>query len=153
MSDSELSSAYSAQLDRPGIRSQNRLNILQDEADRRGKPHLGEGPQPKGRKTPAAAIISPMKPLSRSERASVADALEQFAEGVRDNLSDDHPGEDEFPVVDDYLNDADRIRAGEAPVHAETREALAERTGPAAHADDVDAYLALVRRMNAKRKA
>lgn len=67
-------------------------------------------------------------PLTTEERERIADALEAYAEGVEDNLRDDDWPEprEEYPVVEDYLADADRIRAGEAPLHEHTREVLAE---------------------------
>lgn len=69
-------------------------------------------------------------------RALVANALRQYAEGVRENLDDDLDGrevdEGEYPVVEDYLADADRIAAGEKPVHDFTVEVLQDDTGPMA---------------------
>jgi hypothetical protein len=63
---------------------------------------------------------------------------------------DGEPNDDGvFPVVEDYLADADRIRAGESPLHAHTLEVLADTTGPAALVDEPAAFLALVGRLEA----
>jgi hypothetical protein len=110
----------------------------------------------KGRKTPA---VGPE--LSEDERGKVADALEAYAAGVQENIEDDRlrdemdgePGEGgAYPVVEDYLADADRIRAGEAPLHELTREVLLDETGPAAMEDDPDAYLELAKRLLRKER-
>jgi len=87
--------------------------------------------------------------LFPGERTILADALEAYAEGVEEVLRDDEPedGRDEFPVVEDYQADADRIRMGEQPLHELTREVLRDDTGPAASSDDPADFLALVEKL------
>lgn len=94
-------------------------------------------------------------------RADIADLLLAYAEGVQENLQDDlFPGNYEdipanekpseqgtFPVVEDYEGDADRIRAGQQPLHELTRETLLDEGGPACMADDPQAFLAAVREL------
>jgi len=96
--------------------------------------------------------------LDSRECGIVADALEGYAEGVNENLNDDAWGRDheeqldgepnadgDWPVVQDYLADADRIRRGEVPLHELTREVLFEDVS--ALVDDPDGFTRLVRRL------
>ncbi len=74
--------------------------------------------------SPAATDVVTGEIAARESRAT---DLRDYAEGVRENLLDDEPDfEGEFPVVEDYLADADRIEAGEEPLHEHTREVLAD---------------------------
>lgn len=100
--------------------------------------------------------------LTQAERDRLADALLEFADGVQENLDTDadieadadEPGEaGSYPVVEDYQQDADRIRMGERPADAETWEVLRDASGPAASTDDPEAFLALVERLAAQEEA
>lgn len=94
------------------------------------------------------SYIERMEETIRMRRAAIrrrrgltllADALHGYAEGVEENLRDDdwpNPPSDSYPVVEDYLADADRIRSGQPPLHDHVREVLADETGPLALLDE-----------------
>lgn len=97
--------------------------------------------------------------LTNDEREIVAAALADYAMGVQENIADDDmrdhdvemdgtPSErDLYPVVEDYLADADRILAGEQPLNELTWEVLRDDTGPAALVEDEALYRSLVERL------
>lgn len=94
--------------------------------------------------------------LSDDEREAIANAIECYAEGVEENLRDDDPGRDDFPIVEAYQGDAIRVRAGETPIHEETWEILSDDTGAEAffsgdHLDDFRETISILRRAAGKR--
>jgi len=99
--------------------------------------------------------------LVHDARHDVADHLEAYAEGVQENIADDdardHDAELDgeprplYPVVEDYLADADRIRRGDLPAHDLTLEVLVAEGDVPATADDPAAFIALVRRLVERR--
>ncbi len=86
-----------------------------------------------------------MSEISQVERDRLADGLEAYAEGVEENLADD--GVEDAPDAEDFRSDADRIRAGDQPLHEHTLEVLRDETGPAAYEDSPSGYLDLVERL------
>ena len=72
--------------------------------------------------------------MTQDQRNLLALCLELHAEGVEEVLRDDDEREpdeqpDTYPVVEDYLGDCDRLRAGEAPIHELSWEVLREEDG------------------------
>lgn len=81
------------------------------------------------------------------DRKEIADALMAYAAAQEEMLTEQH-GPEDFPVVEDYRADADRIRAGESPLHAHTREVLADpSSGAGAMAERPPSYWDSLRRV------
>lgn len=87
----------------------------------------------------ASANVGAQATAMMIRRPVIADLLTTYAEGVQENLEEDDSDDGgDYPVVERYLDDANRIRRGESPLHETTWEVLRDPTGPFAMVEDIE---------------